>query len=260
MEKKDFTVEEIDLLNSKKGLKSLLTGKEELNFQKAISFVKKEKEIKLLQEKLIKLQNWVINNNERVVILFEGRDAAGKGGAIRRFTHYLNPRHIHKLALPKPSEDELGQWYFQRYISRLPKHGEIVFFDRSWYNRAVVEPVNGFCTEGEYKRFMNQVNDFEKMLIEDGIYVIKFYFSISRNEQAKRFDKIKSDPLKKWKMSPVDEKAQELWDVYTEYKNKMFDKTNTKNSPWVIIKANSKVDARIESIKHVLKTLPYSAE
>tara|TARA_B110000037_G_scaffold36839_1_gene44996 strand:+ start:14714 stop:15496 length:783 start_codon:yes stop_codon:yes gene_type:complete len=245
------------LLNSKKGLKFLLQGKENLEFDKAIKFVSKEREIKSLQEELIKLQNWVIDNNKRVVILFEGRDAAGKGGAIRKFTHYLNPRHLRKVALPKPTEDELGQWYFQRYINRLPKKGKMVFFDRSWYNRAVVEPVNGFCTQDEYRRFMNQVNEFEKMIIEDGIYLVKFYFSISQNEQARRFEKMKSDPLKKWKMSSVDEKAQELWDVYTEYKKNMFKKTDTKMAPWIILKGNKKMDARVDAIKHILNTLPY---
>ena len=252
--------EQLKLLNSKKGLKYLLQGKEDLDIEKTIKFVENEKEIKLLQEELIKLQNWVINNKKRVVILFEGRDVAGKGGAIRRFTHYLNPRHLHKHALPKPTEDEEGQWYFQRYITKLPKKGEMVFFDRSWYNRAVVEPVNDFCNEEEYMRFMNQVNEFENMLIEDGIYLIKFYFSISKNEQAKRFEKIKNDPLKKWKMSPVDEKAQELWEKYTEYKKAMFKKTDTKKSPWVVLKANRKVEARKSAIQYVLNNLPYKEE
>ena len=253
----ELTNLDLELLNSKKGLKNLMQGKNTLDLNKAINFVSKEREIKGLQEELIKLQNWVINTNQRVVILFEGRDAAGKGGAIRRFTHYLNPRHLSKIALPKPTDDEEGQWYFQRYINLLPKKGEMVFFDRSWYNRAVVEPVNGFCTEDEYKKFMNQVNSFENMLLEDGIYLIKFYFSISKDEQAKRFEKIKKDPLKKWKMSPVDEKAQELWDSYTKYKNEMFARTNSEKNPWVILRADKKADARIEAIKYVLSTLPY---
>ena len=256
----ELTDQDVQLLNSKKGLKFLFQGKEELELEKALKFVKNEKEIKSLQEELIKMQNWVIQNNKRVVVIFEGRDAAGKGGAIRRFTHYLNPRHLKKIALPKPTEDEAGQWYFQRYINLLPKKGEMVFFDRSWYNRAVVEPVNNFCTDDEYKKFMNQVNDFEHMLIEDGIYLVKFYFSISKSEQAKRFEKIKKDPLKKWKMSPVDEKAQELWDVYTKYKKQMFKRTDTKISPWIILKANKKVDARINAIKYVLSVLPYNKE
>lgn len=151
----------------------------------------------------------------------------------------------------------MGQWYFQRYINRLPKKGEIVFFDRSWYNRAVVEPVNGFCTEKQYLTFMDQVNDFERMLVEDEIFLIKFYFSISKEEQAKRFRKIKTDPLKKWKMSPVDDKAQELWNVYTKYKKSMFAQTDTELAPWTILSADIKIDARIEAIQFVLDKLPY---
>ncbi|MGB1019183.1 MAG: polyphosphate kinase 2 [Chitinophagales bacterium] len=247
----------VKLLNSKKALKHMLSGSETLDLSKTINYVSNEVQMKKLQEELIKLQNWVIENKQKVIILFEGRDAAGKGGAIRRFTHYLNPRMLQKIALPKPSEDEEGQWYFQRYINRLPKKGEIVFFDRSWYNRAIVEPVNGFCTQKQYDVFMNQVNDFEKMLVDDDIYLIKFYFSISKGEQAKRFEKIKKDPLKKWKMSPVDERAQELWDVYTDYKKVMFQKTDTDFAPWTVLRANKKIDARLTAIKHVLSLLPY---
>lgn len=252
-----WTADDVKALNSKKGLKYMLQGNEEINYNKAVNFVKNEKKIKKLQEKLIKLQDWVVNNDERVIILFEGRDAAGKGGAIRRFTHYLNPREFRKVALPKPTEEEMGQWYFQRYINHMPQKGEIVFFDRSWYNRAIVEPVNGFCTEKQYKQFMRQVNEFEKMLVEDGVHLIKLYFSISKDEQAKRFEKIKTDPLKKWKMSPVDDRAQELWDDYTEYKNAMFEKTNTNYAPWKVIKANRKVEARINAIQYVLEQLPF---
>lgn len=253
----ELTKKDVKLLNAKKGLKEMLMGSKKINLTKTIDFVTKEDEIKKLQVELIKLQSWVIDNKQRVIIIFEGRDAAGKGGAIRRFTHYLNPRQIKNVALNKPTEDEQGQWYFQRYISRLPKHGEIVFFDRSWYNRAVVEPVNGFCTEKQYQVFMNQVNEFEKMLVDDDIYLIKFYFSITKEEQARRFKKIKTDPLKKWKMSPVDDNAQELWSTYTKYKKLMFEKTNTDIAPWTIVSANVKIDARIETIKHVLKQLPY---
>jgi len=253
----ELTAKNLKLLNSKKGLKDLLLGNKKIDLNKTISFISKEEEIKKLQVELIRLQSWVIDHGQRVIILFEGRDAAGKGGAIRRFTHYLNPRQIQKIALTKPTEDELGQWYFQRYINRLPKKGEIVFFDRSWYNRAVVEPVNGFCTEKQYLTFMDQVNDFERMLVEDDIYLIKFYFSISKEEQEKRFRKIKIDPLKKWKMSPVDDKAQELWNEYTKYKEEMFAQTNTELAPWTILSANVKIDARIEAIKFVLDKLPY---
>tara|TARA_R110000772_G_scaffold51843_3_gene118972 strand:- start:1823 stop:2635 length:813 start_codon:yes stop_codon:yes gene_type:complete len=247
---------ELKSLNSKKGIKQFL--KEDGSFSKALRFVKYENRLKVLQEELIKLQHWVVKNDEKVVIIFEGRDAAGKGGAIRRLTEHLNPREFKVVALPKPSDDENGQWYFQRYISQLPKSGKIVLFDRSWYNRAVVEPVNGFCTKKEYTVFMNQVNDFERMIIESGTRLIKFYFSISKEEQEKRFEEIKSSPIKKWKYSEVDRNALALWDNYTLYKKRMFRKTNTQISPWIIIKANKKTKARINAIEYVLSKIPYT--
>lgn len=251
-----LTPKNIKKLNSKKGMLALLR-KDPLNLERAIRYVDYEKELKKLQKELIKLQTWVINNNEKVVIVFEGRDAAGKGGAIRRLTEKMNPRHLRIVALPKPTEEEKTQWYFQRYINELPKGGEMVFFDRSWYNRAVVEPVNGFCTEEEYKIFMNQVNDFERMITESGTRLVKIYMSISKREQEKRFKDIKSNPLKQWKMTPVDEKAQALWDDYTYYKNKMFENTKQGGKPFKIIRANRKTNARLEAIKHVLKEIPY---
>lgn len=247
----------ITKLNSKKGLKYFLL-EENMTPIKAVKIMNYETKLKKLQVELRKLQEWVERKEEKVVILFEGRDAAGKGGAIRRITQHLNPREFKVVALPKPTEEEQGEWYFQRYINNLPRKGKIVFFDRSWYNRAVVEPVNGFCTQEEYNIFMNQVNDFERMLIESGTRVIKFYFSISKNEQIKRFEDIKSSPLKKWKFSKVDQNAIKLWDSYTEYKNKMFEKTNTEISPWIIIKANRKSQARIEAMQKVLDLLPYN--
>lgn len=225
--------------------------------QKVLRFVKYEREVEKLQVELIKLQQWVINNNKRVCVLFEGRDAAGKGGAIRRITHHLNPRNYRVIALPRPTEEERGQWYFQRYASKLPSMGEMVFFDRSWYNRAVVEPVNGFCTQEEYNRFINEVVSFENMITNDGIILIKFYFSISKEEQKKRFEEIKANPLKRWKMSPVDEQAQELWDDYTTYKERMFQETNSAQNPWVIIEANRKTKARVEAIQYLLKKIPF---
>jgi len=225
---------------------------------KAVRIMNYENKLKKLQAELIKLQQWVEVDNEKIVIIFEGRDAAGKGGAIRRITQHLNPREFKVVALPKPTIEEKGEWYFQRYINNLPREGKIVFFDRSWYNRAVVEPVNGFCTEEEYNIFMNQVNDFERMIIESGIRLIKFYFSISKNEQAKRFKDIKSSPIKKWKFSKVDQQAIKLWDSYTDYKKKMFEKTDTAISPWIIIKANRKSSARLEAIKHILDIIPYN--
>lgn len=251
-----YNQEELDLLNSKVGLYTLLRNKK-INLDKVLEEVKYVAELKKQQEELIKLQNWVIKNDQKVVILFEGRDAAGKGGAIRRITEYINPRHFRTVALNIPTDDERKQWFFQRYINQLPKPGEIVFFDRSWYNRAVVEPVNNFCTEREYKIFMTQVNDFEKMLVQSDTYLIKFYYSITKKEQAKRFNEIKKDPLKRWKMTPVDERAQALWDNYTEYKKKMFEQTNTKVAPWTILDANKKPSARLNTIKHILKVIPY---
>ena len=210
-----------------------------------------------LQAELVNLQKWVTKNKKRVCIIFEGRDAAGKGGSIRRMTEHLNLRARRIVALSKPTEVEQGQWYFRRYIKEMPNPGELVFFDRSWYNRAVVEPVNGFCTPKEYEIFMNQVNDFERMILESGIHLVKIYMSISKKEQAKRFADIKSDPLKQWKMTKLDEKAQALWDQYTDYKKAMFEKTHTKISPWKIIRANRKTEARVNVINHILKSIPY---
>ncbi|MEM8569149.1 MAG: polyphosphate kinase 2, partial [Bacteroidota bacterium] len=221
-------------------------------------YVRYEYQLERKQVELIKLQNWVTENKKRVCILFEGRDSAGKGGAIRRITHHMNPRFYKVWALPKPTEDERGQWYFQRYIVNLPNPGEIVFFDRSWYNRAVVEPVNGFCTNEEYERFMGEVNNFESMITSDGIILIKLYFSITKDEQARRFADIQENPLKRWKMTPVDLKAQELWDVYTEYKEKMFAHTDTNDNPWKVLEANKKTKARLEAINYILDVIPYN--
>lgn len=253
---KKISDKSLKLLNTKKGLKYFLR-EEGMTPYKAVRIMNYENKLKKLQAELIKLQQWVELKKEKVVIVFEGRDAAGKGGAIRRITQHLNPREFKVVALPKPTEEEKGEWYFQRYINQLPREGKIVFFDRSWYNRAVVEPVNGFCTQEEYEIFMNQVNEFERMIIESGIKLIKFYFSITKEEQAKRFEDIKTSPLKKWKFSKVDAKALELWDSYTEYKTRMFEKTNTELAPWIIIKANKKSSARLEAIEHVLDLIPY---
>ena len=256
---KEIKNTEIDVkkLNSKIGIKALLS-KEEINIDRALRVVGYEKKLKKMQVELIKMQESVIENNERVIVLFEGRDAAGKGGAIRRITERINPRHFRIVALPKPSEEERTQWYFQRYINKFPKAGEIVFFDRSWYNRAVVEPVNSFCSDEEYKIFMNQVNDFERMITESGIKLVKIYMSITKKEQARRFADISSNPLKQWKMTAVDKQAQELWDDYTDYKAKMFENTeNGAGIPWKIINANRKTIARIDTIDHLLDQIPY---
>lgn len=251
-----ITDKDVTLINSKIGLKALFRSKK-VNLPKTLKEIRYENKLKELQTELIKLQKWVIDHNKKVVVIFEGRDAAGKGGAIRRITEYINPRHFKIVALDIPTEDERQQWFFQRYINQLPKPGEIVFFDRSWYNRAVVEPVNGFCTKEEYAIFNSQVNNFEKMLIQSDTYLIKFYFSITKEEQERRFTEIRNNPLKKWKISPVDEKAQELWHEYTTYKKKMFKLTNTARAPWLIIDANQKTSARLKAISHILKTIKY---
>ncbi|MBC2606625.1 polyphosphate kinase 2 [Pelagicoccus albus] len=214
-------------------------------------------ELKNLQRELVLLQQHVANNNKRLLIIFEGRDAAGKGGAIRHFTRHLNPRAMRVIALPKPTEKEMGQWFFQRYFLGLPNPGEIIFFDRSWYNRAVVEPVMGFCTPDQYEEFMMQVNDIERMLINDGIQIIKFWFSINRGAQKDRFEARKSDILKQWKLSTVDALAQEKWDEFTYYKEQMFERTHTMKSPWVIVNGNNKPRARLESIRYVLSQSEY---
>jgi polyphosphate kinase 2 len=256
MKASQLNKEELAIINSKIGLKHLLSN-DKINIKQVLETARYELKLRELQAELIKLQNWVIDNEKKVVILFEGRDAAGKGGSIRRITAHINPRYYRIIALPKPSSEEQGQWYFQRYVNKLPKPGEIVFFDRSWYNRAVVEPVNGFCTELEYRRFMGQVNFFEQMVLESDTYLIKLYFSISKKEQAKRFEDIRKSPLKRWKITPVDERAQELWDEYTYYKEKMFESTNLEHAPWKIINADNKQEARLEALTHILESLPY---
>lgn len=251
-----LTDKDIKLLNTKQGKIELLRD-DPINVKKALRRVKYLKRLIDLQEELIRMQRWVFENNRRVVILFEGRDAAGKGGAIRRFIEHMNPRLLRVVALPEPTDAEKGQWYFQRYVLQLPNPGEIVFFNRSWYNRAVVEPVNGYCTQKQYREFMDQIGDFEHMLHSDGIQIIKFWFSISKDEQEERFRAISEDPLKQWKMSPVDDKALELWDDYTYYKNTMFARTSGESCPWNIIQANTKANARIEAIKHALRVIDY---
>lgn len=252
----ELSPEDIEILNSKIGIKQLLS-KKTIDLEVSLRLARYELRMRALQAELVKLQTWVIENNKKVVVLFQGRDAAGKGGAIRRLTAHINPRHYRIVALPRPSEEEQGQWYFQRYVGRLPKPGEIVFFDRSWYNRAIVEPVNGFCTKEEYEIFMGQVNNFEKMIIESDTYLVKFYFSISKEEQAERFKDIRNSPLKRWKMTPVDDRAQELWDAYTAYKDRMFADTNTPCAPWTVIHADRKTEARIEVAEHLLGVIPF---
>ena len=235
-------------------------GDKNKHYKKVEKTIVYNNELRLLQIELVKLQRWILKNNKRVAIIFEGRDAAGKGGNIRRFMEHLNPRSSRLVALNKPTETQKGQWYFQRYIKELPNPGEIVFFDRSWYNRAVVEPVMGFCSEHQYKDFLLQVPEFEHMMYEDGVVIIKFWLSITKDEQLKRFEARKENPLKRWKFSPVDKQGQTLWDRYTLYKEKMFSKTHTSYSPWMVIKTNEKKVARLEAIRYVLSQFDYEGK
>jgi polyphosphate kinase 2 len=211
-----------------------------------------------LQVELLKLQNWAKETGQRVVILFEGRDAAGKGGAIRRFMEHLNPRGARVVALEKPSDSERGQWYFQRYVQHLPTAGEIVLFDRSWYNRAGVERVMGFCTEAEYQQFIHQAPLFERQLVQSGVYLIKFWFSVSRKEQRRRFKERELHPLKQWKLSPIDLASLDKWDDYTKAKEAMFFETDTADAPWTVIKSDCKKRARLNAMRYVLHKLPYA--
>ena len=231
-----------------------------INIEKVISTLRYEEEKNLLQIELVKLQQWAKREKKRIAIIFEGRDAAGKGGNIRRFTEHLNPRSMRLVALTKPTNVETGQWYFRRYIQHLPNPGEVVFFDRSWYNRAVVEPVMGFCSKQQYNQFMVQLPEFEHMLYEDGVIIIKFWLSISKEEQLVRFDARMDNPLKRWKFSPVDKKGQEYWDVYTKYKEQMFSKTHTSFCPWTIVKTNNKQTARLECMRYVLTRIDYEGK
>jgi polyphosphate kinase 2 len=217
-----------------------------------------EKQKYHLQVELLKLQAWVKETGQRVVILFEGRDAAGKGGTIRRFMEHLNPRGARVVALEKPSDVERGQWYFQRYISELPTAGEITLFDRSWYNRSGVERVMGFCNNDEYLEFMRQAPEFERNLTRSGIHVIKFWFSVSREEQLRRFKEREMHPLKQWKLSPIDLASLDKWDDYTKAKEAMFFHTDTADSPWTVIKSDCKKRARLNAMRYVLHKLPYT--
>jgi polyphosphate kinase 2 len=254
-----ITINEFENLESKDSLLELINNKG-INISKIERTLNYESELRLLQIELVKLQQWIVQHKKKVMIIFEGRDAAGKGGSIRRFVEHLNPRSMRVVALTKPTEKEQGQWYFRRYVKELPQPGEIVFFDRSWYNRAVVEPVMGFCTKAQYQTFLMQVPEFEQMLAEEGVEIIKFWFSISQEQQLARFTSRKTDPLKSWKLSPVDEKGQELWEKYTYYKDEMFSKTHTMVTPWVLVQANDKKTARLESIRYILSKFNYDGK
>ncbi|MBF0220145.1 MAG: polyphosphate kinase 2 [Gammaproteobacteria bacterium] len=225
--------------------------------RKAINRYRREESLKPYQAELIKLQKYLEDSNRRMIILFEGRDAAGKGGTIRRVTRYMNVKHYRIVALGKPTEQERTQWFFQKYVREFPTGGEVVLFDRSWYNRAMVEPVFGFCTPEEYKNFMSGVSGFEKDTVRQGTFFVKLYFSVTKEMQAARFDRRHSDPLRQWKLSEVDVQAQERWDEFTRVKYQMLKKTNTTHAPWKVIRSNDKYLARINAMKVILNAIPY---
>ncbi len=248
---------ELDLINSSRGLTKLFSKQKISKIRKDIMY---ERELEQLQVELIKLQNYIYEENKRMMIIFEGRDAAGKGGAIKRFIQYLNPRKFRVIALQKPTEIEKGQFYFQRYFSHLPNAGEIVFFDRSWYNRAIVEPVFNFCTKEQYDKFMKEVPEIEHSLVDDGIIMIKFWFSINKDTQKFRFKERLTNPLKHWKLSPIDEQAQAMWDEITVYKEEMMSRTHTSFAPWIIVDSNDKKRARLEAIRYILSQVEYTGK
>ena len=245
---------ELKLLSSARGLEYLLDS-DKLDFDAVLAQLKYEQEIKELQAEMINFQNWVVEKNKRVLILAEGREFAGKGGALHVFSEHLNPRSIRMVALKKPLPKEREQWYFKRYVEHLPERGEIVFFDRSWYNRALVEPVNGFCTQKEYKRFMKEVIHFERMLTEDGIILFKLYFAISKKEQKRRISAVRKNPLRRWELTQVDLKAIELWDKYSDYELKMLETTSSKLSPWYVFRSDDKREARLTAFYTILELL-----
>lgn len=227
-------------------------------YPKKIARNKYERIKYLLQIELLKMQRWVKESGQKILIIFEGRDAAGKGGAIKRFMEHLNPRGASVVALEKPTERERSQWYFQRYIEHLPAAGEIVLFDRSWYNRSGVEKVMGFCTPDEYDAFLQQAPIVEKMLIDSGVILFKFWFSVSQDEQKIRFSQRRSHPLKQWKLSPIDKASMDKWDDYTQAKEETFRHTCTDHAPWIIVKSDDKKRARINAMRHILHSLPYT--
>jgi polyphosphate kinase len=237
--------------------REVLTWQENYPFTERMARPEYDRLKRLMQIELLKLQHWVADTGQRLVILFEGRDAAGKGGTIKRFTENLDPRGARTVALDKPSERERGEWYFQRYVRELPTAGEIVLFDRSWYNRAVVEHVMGYCTQPEYDLFMKQAPQFERMLVEDGVLLVKFWFSVSRNEQRTRFVIRQIDPVRQWKLSPNDIRSLDRWDDYTEAKVAMLRSTDTEIAPWTVVKSNDKKRGRIEAMRSVLARFDY---
>lgn len=251
----EFDLKDLETISNRQEIIDFLVDHDIIKEKKFRNQLAYEKEIAHLQVELVRLQSYVIEAKKRVLIIFEGRDAAGKGGTISRIVQNMNPKKYKVISLPKPSEQEIGQWYFQRYLNQLPNEGEIVFFDRSWYNRAVVEPVFGFCTPEQYEKFMRQVNQVEQLLQDDGIEIIKIYLSISKEEQANRLEERRIDPLKQWKLGSLDQQAQEKWEIYTNYINQLFAKTSTSSNPWIEVKTDEKRDARLAVMKYILSNV-----
>ncbi|MDO5655381.1 MAG: polyphosphate kinase 2 [Flavobacteriaceae bacterium] len=252
----EFDLNDLERIYNKEEIMDFLVEHDIIKEKKFIQQLNYEKELQDLQLELVRLQTFIIENNKRVLIIFEGRDAAGKGGAIKRIMMNINPKKARIVALPKPTELEQGQWYFQRYIAQLPNAGEMVFFDRSWYNRAVVEPVFGFCNTQQHELFMEEVNAVEQRLVNDGIIFIKFFLDISKDEQKERLEDRMSSPLKRWKVGGLDEQAQEKWDDYSHYIRKMLDLTATHELPWIEVRTDSKKTARLEIIKYLINNIP----
>ena len=225
--------------------------------KKAVRRRRQEQALKPYQAELIRMQHYLEESKRRMIILFEGRDASGKGGTIRRVTRYMNEKHYRVVALGKPTENQRTQWFFQKYVAQFPRGGEVVLFDRSWYNRAMVEPVFGFCTQEEYRNFMKGVPGFEKDLVRQGTILVKLYFSVTKEEQARRFERRKSDPLRQWKLSEVDVQAQERWDEFTNQKYQMLKRTHTSHAPWTVIRSNDKHQARLNAMRVILNSAPY---
>ncbi len=225
--------------------------------RKALVRRRQEQSLKPYQAELLRLQKYLEENNRRMIILFEGRDASGKGGTIRRVTRYMNEKHYRVVALGKPTEEQKSQWFFQRYVAQFPTGGEVVLFDRSWYNRAVVEPIFGFCTKEEYESFMTGVTGFEKDLVRTGTILVKLYFSVTKDEQARRFERRRTDQLRQWKLSEIDVQAQDRWDDFTQQKYEMLKRTHTSHAPWTIVRSNNKYKARINAMKVILNSVPY---
>ncbi|MCB1829368.1 MAG: polyphosphate kinase 2 [Chromatiaceae bacterium] len=246
-----------ELLEENRRLQAALENRKN-NDKKAVRRFQREEELKPYQAELIRLQQYLEASGTRMIILFEGRDAAGKGGTIRRVTRYMNEKHYRVVALGKPTDHEKSQWFFQKYVRQFPRGGEIVLFDRSWYNRAMVEPVFGFCTDLEYQNFMRGVGGFEKDLVRQGTVLIKLYFSVTKEEQARRFERRKTDPLRQWKLSEVDVQAQERWEDFTNVKHEMLKQTHTTHAPWTIIRSNDKHLARLNAMRVILNSVRYT--